>query len=86
MKIYVKKENDKIIAYSETPQIGWQELEKDCSEIQEFLNPPPTYKDLRKQAYPNIADQLDMLYWDKINGTNNWQDLISSIKILYPKP
>lgn len=48
--------------------------------------PEPTYADLRRRAYPAIAEQLDMLYWDKINGTNNWQQTISDIKATYPKP
>lgn len=84
MKIYVKKENDKIIGYSEVKQAGWTEMEKDSPEVQTFIN--PNYQDLRLKAYPPIGEQLDMQYHDKINGTNNWQDLISSIKTLYPKP
>ena len=27
-----------------------------------------------------------MIYWDKINGTTDWLDLISEIKAKYPKP
>ena len=26
-----------------------------------------------------------MLYWDKINGTNNWVDSISKVKEKYPQ-
>jgi len=44
-----------------------------------------TYKDKRKMAYPSIQDQLDMLYWDKVNGTDNWLNSISSVKSKYPK-
>ena len=40
----------------------------------------------RKQAYESIEEQLDMLYWDKINGTNNWETMITTVKNLYPKP
>lgn len=43
------------------------------------------YKDLRSAEYPSIQDQLDMLYWDKVNGTNNWQAKITEIKEKYPK-
>ena len=42
-------------------------------------------KNKRSQNYPSIGDQLDMLYWDKINGTNNWQESIKRIKQRYPK-
>lgn len=48
--------------------------------------PDPSYIDQRIAAYPDISDQLDMIYWDKINGTTNWFDLISDIKAKYPKP
>lgn len=39
----------------------------------------------RKLEYPSIEDQLDMLYWDKINGTNVWEATISKIKRRHPK-
>lgn len=39
----------------------------------------------RKLEYPSIEDQLDMLYWDKINGTNIWENTISRVKKRYPK-
>jgi hypothetical protein len=35
----------------------------------------------RANSYPSIQDQLDMLYWDKVNGTDNWLNSISSVKI-----
>jgi hypothetical protein len=46
---------------------------------------PEQYKYQRKAEYPSIQDQLDMQYWDKINGTNNWETLISQVKTKYPK-
>lgn len=48
--------------------------------------PEPTYAEKRAAEYPAITEQLDMLYWDKINGTNIWQDAITTIKNKYPKP
>jgi len=44
-----------------------------------------TYKDKRAKEYPSLADQLDMQYWDKINGTNKWQQAINAVKQKYPK-
>lgn len=44
-----------------------------------------TYSDLRQKEYPSIKEQLDMIYWDSINGTSNWLDKISEIKNKYPK-
>lgn len=45
----------------------------------------PTYAEKRAKEYPSIADQLDMLYWDKVNGTNKWKETIEAIKAKYPK-
>ena len=47
--------------------------------------PEPTYQELRRAAYPEFGEQLDMIYWDKVNGTNIWQEKISEIKAKYPK-
>ena len=46
---------------------------------------PNQYKINRALAYPSIQEQLDLQYWDKINGTNNWQDAINAVKAKYPK-
>ena len=47
--------------------------------------PEPTYVEKRMAEYPSITDQLDMIYWDKVNGTNLWQEKIAAIKAKYPK-
>ena len=44
------------------------------------------YQRLRAVAYPSLQDQMDMLYWDNVNGTTTWQDAIAAIKAQYPKP
>jgi hypothetical protein len=41
------------------------------------------YKKLRKENYPSIADQLDVLY---NQGFDVWKENIKAIKDLYPKP
>ena len=45
----------------------------------------PDYATLRQQEYPSREEQLDMMYWDKVNGTNTWEDTIQAIKDKYPK-
>ena len=45
----------------------------------------PDYATLRQQEYPSREEQLDMMYWDKVNGTTIWEDTIQSIKDKYPK-
>ena len=39
----------------------------------------------RASAYPSIQEQLDMLYWDSVNGTTTWADAIAQVKADYPK-
>ena len=43
------------------------------------------YKQQRFAEYKSIGEQLDMIYWDKVNNTNNWQSHIKSVKDKYPK-
>ena len=43
------------------------------------------YQRERAKAYPSIQEQLDMQYWDKVNGTTNWVDAIAKVKSDIPK-
>jgi uncharacterized small protein (DUF1192 family) len=44
------------------------------------------YQRSRATSYPSIQEQLDMQYWDSINGTTTWADAIAAVKQQYPKP
>lgn len=44
------------------------------------------YQRQRAKEYPSIQEQLDMQYWDAINGTTTWQDAINAVKQEFPKP
>ena len=44
------------------------------------------YKQSRQESYASIPDQLDMMYWDKVNGTTTWKDHITQVKEDNPKP
>ena len=44
----------------------------------------PSYVELREAAYPSMADQLDMQYWDSVNGTTTWADAIQAVKDAHP--
>jgi hypothetical protein len=41
---------------------------------------------LRRKDYGSIETQLDMQYWDAVNGTTTWKDHISQVKNNHPKP
>ena len=36
--------------------------------------------------YLPVAQQLDMQYWDSVNGTTTWKDHVAAVKAKYPKP
>ena len=38
------------------------------------------------RVYPSIEEQLDMQYWDAVNGTTTWKDAIAQVKADNPKP
>ena len=44
------------------------------------------YIQARQEAYSSIAEQLDMMYWDNVNGTTTWKDHIAQVKSDNPKP
>jgi len=56
-------------------------FEAQANEVERINN----IRSQRANNYPSLADQLDMQYWDKINGTNKWQDAINAVKAKYPK-
>ena len=42
----------------------------------------------RKRAiqYVSLQEQMDMQYWDSVNGTSIWKDHIAKVKSDNPKP
>jgi len=44
------------------------------------------YIQARSEAYGSVQDQLDMQYWDGVNGTTLWADHIAQVKADNPKP
>ena len=39
-----------------------------------------------ERTYPSLQEQLDMQYWDAVNGTTTWKDHVAAVKAKYPKP
>jgi hypothetical protein len=44
------------------------------------------YSRNRKETYPSIGDQLDMMMKDMKNGTTTHQEACEAVKAKYPKP
>lgn len=74
----------KIVWHEGTEPIPIADIEAKIKELEADYQSKQYQRD-RSLAYPNIEDQLDMQYWDRINGTNNWETMIAEIKNKYPK-
>ena len=67
-----------------TTPIPVADIEAKMVEVQAEYDANQYQRD-RAIAYPSIQDQLDMQYWDKVNGTTNWEDAIAKVKSDNPK-
>ena len=67
-----------------TTPIPVADIEAKMTELQAEYDANEYQRD-RATAYPSIQEQLDMQYWDKVNGTTNWEDAIAKVKSDIPK-
>ena len=67
-----------------TTPISKADIEAKMVEVQADYDAKQYQRD-RATAYPTIQEQLDMQYWDKVNGTTNWEDAIAKVKSDNPK-
>ena len=44
------------------------------------------YISKRAAAFASVGDQLDMQYWDAVNGTTTWKDHVAKVKSDNAKP
>ena len=70
--------------YSESPQPSEEAIETASAEWQAEYD-SKAYARARAEAYAPIADQLDMQYWDAVNGSRTWLDHIEAVKEAHPK-
>ena len=73
--------------------IEWDSANSDSQPTDDELNAAYTawktaeeYKHKREEAYPDWKTQMDMQYWDSVNGTTTWRDAIAKVKSDNPKP
>ena len=83
---FIVKDNDvnQIEWSEETTPIPVADIEAKMTELQAEYDANQYQRD-RATAYPTIQEQLDMQYWDKVNGTTNWKDAIAKVKSDNPK-
>ena len=75
---------DSIVWLNDTPPISKSDIESKMVEVQAEYDANQYQRD-RATAYPTIQDQLDMQYWDNVNGTTTWEDAIAKVKADNPK-
>ena len=67
----------------------YQEIQRlvDAGEltIEPYVEPEKGYEELRREAYPYIGDQLDMIYHAG-EGGDEFQAVIQAVKDAHPKP
>ena len=76
--------NCEITWHNGTTPISKADIEAKMVEVQAEYDANQYQRD-RATAYPTIQEQLDMQYWDKVNGTTNWEDAIAKVKSDNPK-
>ena len=62
-----------------------EQIQAKLAELQAEYDSKQYQRD-RAVAYPSIQEQLDMQYWDSVNGTTKWKDAIAKVKTDNPKP
>ena len=82
-KVTIKADGE-IVWHNGTTPIPKADIEAKMTELQAEYDANQYQRD-RATAYPSIQDQLDMQYWDNVNGTTNWEDAIAKVKADNPK-
>ena len=72
---------DNIIWHDGTTPISKSDIESKINEIETR----DAHIEPRKNSYPSIQEQLDMMWHDKQNDTTTWEDAIAKVKSDNPK-
>jgi len=75
---------NQITWHNGTTPISVSDIQAKMVEVQAEYDANQYQRD-RATAYPSIQDQLDMQYWDNVNGTTTWEDAIAKVKSDNPK-
>ena len=67
------------------PKPTEKEINDEIAKLQADYDAKQYQRD-REEAYPSIQEQLDMQYWDAVNGTKKWQESVAKVKTDNPKP
>ena len=77
---YIKEWNVSGVAQPTDEQLNAVDSAADLSERQTAA------RSARRTAYGDLGSQLDMQYWDNVNGTTTWNDHVAAVKTANPIP
>ena len=77
---YIKEWNISSVAQPTEEQLNAVDSAADLSERQAAA------RSARRSAYGDWNSQLDMQYWDNVNGTTTWKDHVAAVKTANPIP
>ena len=77
---YIKEWNVSGVAQPTNEQLNAVDSAADLEERQNAV------RATRKSAYGDLGSQLDMQYWDNVNGTTTWKDHVAAVKTANPIP
>ena len=77
---YIKAWNVSGVAQPTDEQLNAVDSAADLSERQNVV------RATRRSAYGDLGSQLDMQYWDNVNGTTTWKDHVAAVKTANPIP
>ena len=77
---YIKEWNISGVAQPTDEQLNAVDSAADLEERQNAV------RATRRSAYGDLGSQLDMQYWDNVNGTTTWKDHVAAVKTANPIP
>ncbi len=77
---YIKEWNVSGVAQPTDEQLNAVDSAADLEERQNAV------RATRRNAYGDLGSQLDMQYWDNVNGTTTWKDHVAAVKTANPIP
>ena len=77
---YIKEWNISNVAKPTDEQLNAVDSAADLEERQNAV------RATRRSAYGDLGSQLDMQYWDNVNGTTTWKDHVAAVKTANPIP
>jgi len=82
----IEEDYDRIEWLYGTTPISKSDIQAKQAELKAAYDAKKYQRDrIGENGYAPIEDQLDMQYWDSVNGTTLWKDHIAKVKSDHPK-